>query len=82
MKFTNALFLATLASVASAEVTNLTKKNYDKLTDGKTVFIKCVIDIPGKMVNDRFFFGNSLILFVVHSLADSSLPGVGTARKW
>jgi hypothetical protein len=43
MKFINTLSLAALASVATAEVTSLTKKNYDELTDGKTVFIKCVI---------------------------------------
>jgi hypothetical protein len=43
MKVTNALYLAALASVATAEVPSLTEKNYDELTDGKTVFIKCVI---------------------------------------
>jgi hypothetical protein len=43
MKFTNALYLAASIYVASAEVTSLTKKNYDELTDGKTVFIKWVI---------------------------------------
>lgn len=54
MKLTNALYLAALSSVATAEVTSLTKKSYDKLTDGKTVFIKCVI-FHSKWWMIRFF---------------------------
>ena len=40
MKLSVGIFLALSASVVAAEVPSLTPDNYDKLTDGKTVFIK------------------------------------------
>ena len=78
-------FVATSAVVDGYDVPSLTYKNYEELTEGKTVFIKYVVN------RREIHFSEGVIVFqannrVPHPLSfdliDSSHRGVHIVKSW